>query len=89
MALNEFLIKEVTKHRNFKVNKCGLFLDHKKPYIGASPDAVASCKCHGFCVAEIKCPFSIIEDKLITKNVSKCSFLELNEMGNITTEKKS
>ena len=61
----------------------------KKPYIGASPDAVASCKCHGFCVAEKKCPFNIIEDKLITKNVSKCSFLELNEMGNITTEKKS
>ena len=40
VALNEFLIKEATKHRNFKVNKCGLFLDHlqaKKPYIGASP----------------------------------------------------
>ena len=54
----------------------------KKPYIGASPDAVASCKCHGFFVVEIKCPFNI-RDKLITKNVSECSFLELNEMGNI------
>ena len=64
------------------MNKCGLFLDHKKPYIGASPDAVASCKCHGFCVVVIKCPFNI-RDKLITENVSECSFLELNEMGNI------
>ena len=30
VALNEFLIKEAIKHRNFTVNKCGLFLDHKK-----------------------------------------------------------
>ena len=40
VVLNEFLIKEATKHKNFKVNKCGLFFDHlqvKKPYIGASP----------------------------------------------------
>ena len=68
-ALNEFLIKEATKHRNFKVNKCGLFLDHKEPYIRASPDAEASCKFHGFCVVEIKCPVNI-RDKLITKNVN-------------------
>ena len=58
MALKGFLITEATKHRNFKVNKCGLFLGHKKSYIGASPDAVGSCKCHGLCVVEIKCPFS-------------------------------
>ena len=82
VALKEFLMTEATKDRNFKLNKCGLFLEHKKPYIGASPDAVASCKCHGFCVVEIKCPFNI-RDKLITENVSECSFLELNEMGNI------
>ena len=82
VALNEFLITEATKHRNFKVNRCGLFLDHKKPCIGVSPDPAASCKCHGFCVVEIKCPF-IIRDKLITENVSECSFLELNQMGNI------
>ena len=88
-ALNEFLIKEATKHRNFKVNKCGLFLDHlqaKKPYTGASPDAVASCKCHGFWVVEIKCPFNIRE-KLITRNVSEYSFLELSEIGNIQLER--
>ena len=36
VALNECLITEATKHRNFKVNKCGLFLDHKKPYIAWS-----------------------------------------------------
>ena len=65
VTLNEVLITGATKHQNFKVNKCWLFLDHKKPYIGASPDAVASCKCHGFCVVDIKCPFNI-RDKLIT-----------------------
>ena len=86
VALKGFLITEATKHRNFKVNKCGLFLDHKKPYIGASLDAIASCKCHGFCIVEIKFPFNI-RDKLITENVSECSFLELNEMGNIQLKK--
>ena len=69
VALNELLIKETTKHRNFKVNKCGLFLDHKKPYIGASADAVACWKCHGFCVVEIKCPFNI-RDKLMLVNAA-------------------
>ena len=59
MTLNEFLITGATKHQNFKVNKCGLFLDHKKPYIEASTDAAASSKCHEFCVVEIKCPFNI------------------------------
>ena len=65
-----------------RVMKLALFLNHKKPDTGTSPDAVASCKCHGFCVAEIKCPFSI-RDKLIIENVSECSFFELNEIGNI------
>ena len=65
-----------------RVIKLASFLDHKKPYIGASPDAVASCKCHGFCVVEIKCPFSIT-DKLIIENVSECSFFEFNETGNM------
>ena len=69
VPLKKVLITEATKHINFKVNKCGLFLDHKKFYIGASPDAVACCKCNGFCVAGIKCPFRI-GDKLITENIS-------------------
>ena len=29
VALKEFLITEAIKHRNFKVNKCGIFLNHK------------------------------------------------------------
>ena len=65
-----------------RVIKLALFFDRKKPDIGTSPDAVASCKCHGFCVVEIKCPFSI-RNKLIIENFSECSFFELNEIGNI------
>ena len=49
MALKEYLNTEAKKNRNFKVNKCGLLLDHKKTYIGATPDAVASYKSYGFC----------------------------------------
>ena len=65
-----------------RVIKLALFFDRKKPDIGTSPDAVASCKCHGFCVVEIKYPFSI-RNKLIIENFSECSFFELNEIGNI------
>ena len=82
VALKESLIAEATKHINFKVNKCGLFLDHTNLYIRASADAVAFCKYHVFCVVEIKCPFNM-KDKLMTESVSEYRFLDLNEMGNI------
>lgn len=39
---------------NIKIEKCGLFLDKKHPYLGASPDGLVG---EDVCV-EVKCPYS-------------------------------
>jgi len=41
------------------MEECGLFLDTDNPFIGASPDRIVSCSCHGKMCVEIKCPYSI------------------------------
>ncbi|KXJ06371.1 hypothetical protein AC249_AIPGENE12226 [Exaiptasia diaphana] len=46
-----------------------------KPYIGASPDGLLSCKCCGQSVVEIKCPFSI-RDSSVTEWWQPTDFLE-------------
>ena len=35
-----------------------LSLDASKPFVGASPDSIFECKCHGKVCIEIKCPYS-------------------------------
>lgn len=45
-------------HKELSITLCGLFVDMKSPYIGASPDAIINCKCCGTGVLEIKCPYT-------------------------------
>ena len=42
---------------NLSVEKCGLFVS-KEGVLGASPDGIISCDCHGSGVLEIKCAAS-------------------------------
>ena len=44
------------RHRNFEIQLTGLHIDTHFPALGASPDALVSCDCHGMGVLEIKCP---------------------------------
>lgn len=41
----------------FAVHQCGLVIDPKYPFLGASPDGMVCCSCCGKGVLEIKCPF--------------------------------
>ena len=78
-ALKYFYAKEGVLHTNFGIKKCGLFVDGKRPYIGASPDAIMECKCHGKSVVEIKCPYSIKDSHELTPEVaSKVDFLTVD-----------
>ena len=45
-------------HKELSITLCGLFVDTKSPYIGASPDAIIYCKCCGMGVLEVKCPYT-------------------------------
>ena len=47
-------IMEKERHINLSVKKCGLIVGTNM-YIGASPDGLVSCDCHGKGVLEIKC----------------------------------
>lgn len=57
------LNKEKGTHIHFRFAKCGLFMSQKYRYIGASPDGIFYCKCHGFGSIEVKCPYSLKDAK--------------------------
>ena len=50
-----------TTHPRFKVEESGFIISATYPFIGASPDGVVSCNCHGTGLIEIKCPYSCKE----------------------------
>lgn len=43
-------------HMNFTVATTGLHVNSKFKFLGASPDGLVDCTCHGSGVLEIKCP---------------------------------
>ncbi|XP_061620872.1 uncharacterized protein LOC133473279 isoform X4 [Phyllopteryx taeniolatus] len=46
---------QATSHTDFRTSECGFIVWKEKPHMGASPDAIVSCKCCGFGCLEIKC----------------------------------
>lgn len=47
----------------------GLYVNPKRPWLAASPDALVHCECCGYGAVEIKCPYSIREDSLKDVNI--------------------
>ena len=45
-------------HRKLSVSEGGFFIDLTDPFLGASPDGLVSCLCHGEGLVEIKCPWT-------------------------------
>jgi hypothetical protein len=58
-AINCFYEIMRTKHRNLKIQECGLFLFDEMPFIGGSPDRIMTCSCCPNACIEVKCPVSI------------------------------
>ena len=46
-------------HVNFKIVKCGLFINQEYPWMHATPDFLCSCDCCGEGCGEIKCPLCL------------------------------
>ena len=55
-----------SQHSDFSVTECGLFINTQWPIVGASPDGIINCTCHGKGVLKIKCPFCHWEASLQT-----------------------
>ena len=56
-AIEQYCREMMKTHEDFKVSSCGLIIDPKYPYLGASPDGLGSCSCCGDRLLEIKCPY--------------------------------
>ncbi|XP_048735015.2 uncharacterized protein LOC125650616 [Ostrea edulis] len=50
-------------HVNFKISKCGLYINPQFPYLAATPDRTVSCDCCGNGIVEVKCPYSLRDNK--------------------------
>ena len=57
VAREMYLSATKLKHSELSVTDSGLVINPKWPHIGASPDGIISCSCHGIGVLEIKCPY--------------------------------
>ena len=58
------------KHVNFHVKQCGMFVN-ATGIMGASPDGLISCDCHGDGVLEIKCATKYFNEDPKSANVIK------------------
>ena len=74
----------------FVVHQCGLVIDPKYPFLGASPDGIVCCACCGKGVLEIKCPFKYRDysptDDLVLSDYKYC--LKRSPNGNIHLSSK-
>ena len=59
----ECFTEHISKHHeHVLVKETGLHVHLNYPYIGASPDGIVYCSCHGESLLEIKCPFKYREN---------------------------
>ena len=55
-------------HQNFTLKPTGLWISPHHAHIGATPDAIACCDCHGTWCVEVKCLYSV-RDQLLSEAV--------------------
>ena len=72
-----------SQHCDFTVTECGLFINTQWPFVGASPDGIINCTCHGKGVLEIKCPFCHREVSLQTAASEDKKFCLKKSNGNL------
>ena len=76
-AIKAYQAEMERTHVNFKLTRCGLFINEQHPFLHATPDFLTSCDCCGLGCGEVKCPICIGEDCDFDKYVmEKSSCLE-------------
>ena len=77
-AKEAFRSEESGLHENFIFPESGLVVTADNPHLGASPDGLVSCSCHGRAVLEIKCPYRPFRSD-VTRLVVKDNHFVLGE----------
>ena len=54
VAANKYYKKAVKIHKDLSISKRGLVINQQWPYLGASPDTIRCCGCHGKFLIECK-----------------------------------
>ena len=70
-----------SKHADFSMSSCGLVISIQYPFIGASPDSLASCSC---CVVEkvvLKWNVLTVRDRKLDEAAENSKFCLLSEDG--------
>ncbi|XP_050679756.1 uncharacterized protein LOC126975765 [Leptidea sinapis] len=78
-------LEQLSIMKNVKIENCGLFIDDKYPFLGATPDGITSDM-----IVEIKCPiapFKIGLEEAIRQN--KMHFYKKNKNGAVVINQKS
>lgn len=73
-------------HENVTFHECGLTIYKDRPYLAASPDLIIKCHCCGTFTVEVKCPYRLRTNSLLSYQPpltelinSRDSFLQINE----------
>ena len=70
-----YMKKELENHHNLEIKDSGLCINPQWPFIGASPDGIISCQCHGTGVLELKCPYCHRDDAIESAAIKRCQVL--------------
>ena len=81
-AVKAFAEKFLPGHQYGELLDCGIMLEAARSYIGATPDKILKCSCHGISVIEIKCPWSL-RTSTISDKTDVVDFLDLDCMGSV------
>ena len=85
-ARAEYKSLMLKKHKGFKLFESGLIICPTLPHLGASPDGIIECDCHGRGTIEIKCPFSCRKKGFEEASENSTFFLEYFN-GRLTVKK--
>jgi len=83
-AKDMYFKNQYKNHQNLEIRDSGLCINPEWPFIGASPDGIISCQCHGKGVFEVKRPYCHRDDTIecaVNKDAKCC--LQKHDDGSI------
>ena len=80
IARDAYIFDIAGDHLNLSVADCGLHINSKWPFLGATPDGQVMCECCDTGLCEIKCPYKHRNSTILEAATTEKDFcLRLNE----------